>query len=755
MSDTRHPPPEIEGEVLPARKSGISWAWLFPLLALLATIWLFFNDWKSQGPEITIAFAEAPGIQAGKTALIYRGVQAGEVTAVHLDQNLQGVLVTVRLKAFAHELAREDSEFWIQQPVISLREIAGLESIIQGNSIQARAGTSRKTADRFTGLAYAPLSQLDASALLFTLRADSIPFLGRTTPVFHRGVRVGWVRDKMIEQGGRPSAQIIIEKAHADVVRSNSRFWVIPATSLRASPGQVSLDIPAIDALLYGGVEFDQFSPGGAAVESGAEFELFADVAAARAEGPPLEITFPDAAGMQAGRTRVCYLGHPVGILESLEPDPASGTVVGRVRLESLFAPLATAASIFTVIRPSLGPDGISGLETIVTGPYIDFVPGGGDTPATRFIGQNRPQIDWNPAREQPGAVRFVLQAPSLPPLEPGAPVYHGGVIAGRVIQKGTGKDGRPEAVISVGPEFAGSVRTNTRFWHVPAASVAAGPGVLDVRFEGVSSLWQGGIAFDVFGAPGAASAPGRTFELHPSRRVAAAVSPPVRIEVDNAQGLLAGQTELRYLGVPAGIVVGVEAGKDRVVAVARFFDGFDFLRRNGSQFAIVRPEISLQGVQGLEALISGVYFVCVPGRGEGFATDFSTTRTSTPQLLEDSGFEINLIAESTPIDVGAPILYNDTPVGEVTQKNLSPDGREIRLTARIRESHRSLVRENSVFWNASAVEARIGFFKVEIQAPSVIAPAGRVAFFTRDMNSPQAAERTEFDLRPRRPRRF
>lgn len=755
MSEPNHPPGEVEGEVLPARKSGISWAWLFPLLALLATIWLFWSDWQSQGPEITISFAEAPGIQAGKTALLYRGVQAGEVTSVRLDDNLRDVLVTVRLKAFAQDLAREDTDFWIQQPVISLREIAGLESIIQGNSIQARAGTSGKIATRFTGLGNAPLSQLDSSALLLTLRADSIPFLGRTTPVFHRGVRVGWVRDKMIEDGGRAAAQIIIEEAYAHVVRSNSRFWTIPATSVRAAPGQVALDIPAIDALLYGGVEFDQFSPGGSDVASGAEFELFADAAAARAEGPPLEIILPEAAGMRAGQTRVCYLGHPVGILESLDPDPASGSVLARVRLEALFARLATASSVFTVVRPSLGPDGITGLETIITGPYIDFAPGGGDAPGTKFIGRTRPQLDWNPAREQPGSIRFVLQAAALPPLEPGAPVYHGGIIAGRVVEKQTGKDGRPEVIISVERDFAGSVRTNTRFWHVPAANVAAGPGILDVKFEGLAALWQGGIAFDVFGAPDAASPPGRTFELHPSRRVAAAVSPPIRIEVDNAQGLLAGQTELRYLGVPAGVVVAVEATKESVVAVARFFEGFDFLRRSGSQFAIVRPEVSLKGVHGLEALISGVYFVCVPGKGDGFSTNFATTRSFSPQLLEDTGFEINLVADATPVDVGALVLYNDTPVGEITQKILSPDGSEIRLTARIRDTHRNLVRESSVFWNASAVEARVGFFKVEIQAPSVIAPAGRVAFFTRDMSSPLATEGADFDLRPRRPRRL
>lgn len=755
MSASPHPPEEVEGEIIPARSGRVSWAWLFPLLALTATIWLFWNNWRTQGPEITIQFAEAPGIQPGKTALIYRGVQAGHVTDVRLDNDLDMVVVKVRLKAFASELAREGTDFWVEQPIISLREIAGLESIIQGNTIHARIGHPGASRTDFIGLATAPLSPMDAPALVLSLKADSIPFLGRGTPVYHRGVRVGWVRDKILDEAGRAIAQVVIEQACADRVRSNSRFWVLPATKVAASPGQLSLSIPAIEALLYGGIEFAEFSSGGSAVASGAEFELFADMASARAEGPPLEITFPEAEGLRAGQTRVCYLGQPVGLVDSVEVDPASGQAVTRVRLEAAFASQATASSVFTVVRPSISARGITGLETIVTGPYIDFAPGGGDALATRFAGRILRQIDWNLVDEQPGSVRFTLRAGPTPSLEPGAPVYHGGVVAGRVVEKRLDPKGQAEVVISLPAENAATIKANTRFWYVPAASVAAGPGVLDVRFEGIAALWQGGIGFDIFGSPAEAAAPGSTFDLHASRRLAAAVSSPVRIEVFNAQGLLSGQTELRYLGVPAGVVVGVESSQNKIEAVVRFFEGFDFLRRKGSQFAIVRPEISLQGVHGLEALVSGTYFVCVPGTGDGYARNFTITTTTAPELLEDTGFEIYLISDATPIDVGAPVLYNETPVGEVTQKHLSDDGRQIRLTARINESHRRLVRTNSVFWNASSVEARVGFLKIQIKAPSVVAPSGRIAFFSPDPTAPASEEWQEFQLQEKRPRKF
>ena len=132
-------PEEVAAEIIPARRGGVSWAWLFPILALIATTWLYWNNWKSRGPEITIYFETAPGIEPSKTALIYRGVKAGVVERVTLDDKLGQVAVTVRLKKFADSLARENTDFWIDRPVISLRDISGLQSIIEGNSIHARS----------------------------------------------------------------------------------------------------------------------------------------------------------------------------------------------------------------------------------------------------------------------------------------------------------------------------------------------------------------------------------------------------------------------------------------------------------------------------------------------------------------------------------------------------------------------------------------------------------------------------------------
>lgn len=744
-------PPEDGGEVVSAHRAPISWVWLFPALALAATAWLFWTNWRDLGPEITIHFDEAPGIQPGKTNLKFRGVQAGKVASVQLDPDLGGVLVKVRLHAFAAKLAREDTIFWIEEPVFSVKGVAGVESIIQGNAIQAlQRGTGTKRQLVFQGMAEAPVNKSATPVLMLSLRADDIPFVARGAPVHHRGVAVGWVREKRFGEDGRPIVDVVISRERSSAVRSNARFWIEPATALRAGPGRIQLELSSLASLVNGGIAFDHFTPGGEEVEDGAEFELSRDEAAARADGPRMQVDFDDGTGLISGQSRVTYLGQPVGLVESLVVSPTSHGVEATVRLRSDFAPRATEGSVFKLVRPSIGLDGVSGLEAIVTGPYIAFEPGpASDVRPTRFLGSSTG--GGSSGVVQDGIV-LTLRADSLPTMGEGAPLYYRGLPAGRVLSARPGAQGQPELKVMVDRAYRDKVRANVRFWRVPATSVDLGAGFLQVRLQGLSALWQGGVAFDVFGEEGPLAEPNTAFTLLENEQLAAAVSPPVRITFDDGRGLQAGRTQLRYLGLPVGIVESVRVLEGKVEVMARFRAGFDFLRRRGSEFAVMRPDISLQNVSGLETLVSGVYIACAPGRGSSYADNFSAMDHADMATLGEPGFTFKLVSGSTRVAAGAAITYNETQVGSVLDKTLSPDGKQVILTAEVRPAYRQLVRADSKFWDASAINAKLGIFRVEIKTPNIVT-SGRVAFTTPDSGAEPAPQGATFTLLPKPPR--
>jgi paraquat-inducible protein B len=254
-------------------------------------------------------------------------------------------------------------------------------------------------------------------------------------------------------------------------------------------------------------------------------------------------------------------------------------------------------------------------------------------------------------------------------------------------------------------------------------------------------------VTFDLFDQPGIPATEADIFQLYNNQPLAAATSTPVNISFKFGRGLLAGKSELRYLGVPVGVVEQIYPKDGAVEVVARFRSGHDQLRRNGTTFAIVEPVISLQGVTGIETLLSGVYIQCIPGKGDGYANSFVGVTTSDPQILQEEGFELQLTTAETRIQPGAQIVYRSTEVGEVTGKSISDDGQRVILDIRIDTEYQHLVRDNSRFWDASTLEASIGFIKLKIKTGALLGPTGRIALASPEMAGGQAAEGAIFEL--------
>ena len=724
------------GEVVARPGFRISWAWLFPILAALAAGWLFWSEWKSQGPEIQIEFAAAPGIEPGKTNLVYRGVVAGTVQGIHLDDQLKKVVVSVRLKAFAGELAREGTLFWIDQPVIGLGRTSGIESLIQGNSLNARMG-SGPPARHFTGSEVVPLSQIDEPGLILKLKSANVPFLDRGSPIYHKGVMIGAVRGKELTPSHEPVLNIMIEKPFVGLVNSNSRFWLLPAASAKLGSGMMQIDLAGLKALLLGAITMDSFGRLGGPVKVGDTFDLCANEFAARADSPPVRVTFDDALGLRPGITELRFRGLPVGLVESVSADVLTGTVEATIRLAAGYESLRGEGATFTLVRPRVSLEGISGIETLIAGIYIDCAPGDASHPADRFVGSTATDAE---ARDQ--GLTVTLHAKEIPMIDAGAPVLLRGIIVGKVKEKAFDKNSEPTLTLVIRQEFARTLTTNAKFWRVPATSVEAGPGVLNIEVSALQALWKGGVAFDVFGAPGEPAKDGARFELFDNERTARAGSPPIRIDFPNGQGLLAGQTQLRYLGVPVGLVEDVKPADGNVLVTARLNSGYDSLRRKGSTFTLVRPSISLQGVSGLETLVSGDYIDCVPGPRGPLADRFHG-RSLQGSESEGSGFQVVVQAASTSVEAGAPVLYRGVQVGKVVRKTLAPHGRSADLIASISPSHAALLRRNTKFWEAGGVRASLGFLGIKVRTGSLQSLAlGGIEFGTPVSKAPSGQVR-------------
>ena len=101
-------------------------------------------------------------------------------------------------------------------------------------------------------------------------------------------------------------------------------------------------------------------------------------------------------------------------------------------------------------------------------------------------------------------------------------------------------------------------------------------------------------------------------------------------------------------------------------------------------------------------------------------------------------------------VSAGNPVYYREVPVGSVISAELSKDGRSVRIKLNVERRYASLVRSNSVFWNASGISADLGLHGLHLHAESLKSLLeGGVAFATPPKPGHTVSEGSTFQLHP------
>ena len=187
--------------------------------------------------------------------------------------------------------------------------------------------------------------------------------------------------------------------------------------------------------------------------------------------------------------------------------------VLARARLDRSAAQLARAGSIFWVVRPEVGAGGLHGLETIVSGPFIQVQPGS-DTGGKQenFIGAKAAPV----LPSGSGGKEFVLQTAGVGSLAEESPVYYRGIEVGSVEYLGLSANAAwVDVHVLISSNFTSLVRTNSVFWNAGGINVNLHFFGIDISAENLKSLIIGGIAFATPDNAGPLAPAGAVFTLH------------------------------------------------------------------------------------------------------------------------------------------------------------------------------------------------------------------------------------------------
>lgn len=342
-SDPSGPVPDAPPPPEPGGWAGLPWVWAVPVVALIIAGWLGYRALIERGPTITISFATAEGIEAGRTTIRYKDVELGHVTKVGLTPDRSRALVTAAMTRAAEPLLRADSKFWVVRPRIGVGGISGLTTVLSGPYIGILPGKGALGAASFAGLDTPPPKEGLVSGRSYTLVAEKLAEISDESPVYYHGVQVGEVTGhKLSDRDGSVAVHIFIYAPHQALIHPDSRFWVASGLNVSVGAEGVKLATAPLLAIVAGGIVFD--TPDEALSQPpsppGATFRLYADEKAADEAAEAVRVSyqleFPGAVSGVAVGTPVNLRGLPIGQVTAvrLEYDPAADTIREPVTIE-------------------------------------------------------------------------------------------------------------------------------------------------------------------------------------------------------------------------------------------------------------------------------------------------------------------------------------------------------------------------------------------------------------------------------------
>jgi paraquat-inducible protein B len=240
-----------------SKQSGPSIIWLIPLLTVLVGGWLIVKTVSEQGPEVTISFKTAEGIEAGKTRIKYKNVDIGTVKYIQFAEDFSHVIVTASFNQGTESFFRRNTRFWVVKPQLSVRGASGLDTLISGAYIEIEPG---KGAEQlyFVGLEKQPVVTADEAGKKVVLITEKLRSIDTGSPIYFQGLLAGEVLGYELGND-RQSIYIhaFIREPYDSLIKGNTRFWNVSGMDISLNTEGLNIRTESLQSLVLGGIAFE------------------------------------------------------------------------------------------------------------------------------------------------------------------------------------------------------------------------------------------------------------------------------------------------------------------------------------------------------------------------------------------------------------------------------------------------------------------------------------------------------------------
>ncbi len=212
--------------------------------------------------------------------------------------------------------------------------------------------------------------------------------------------------------------------------------------------------------------------------------------------GPVIQITTNSAAGIEEGKTLVKMRSVTVGMVTDVVLSPDYKKTILTVQMDKNTDDLLRKDSDFWVVKPRVESAGVSGLDTILSGAYIQLSIGESEEYASEFTALDDPPV------KQDGENGLVVSLYSNDPLKlsSGDSVTFRGFTVGVITESKLDVESqRIHYRAFIREPYHKLVNHNTKFWISSGFEFDLSPSGASLRTESIDNLVTGGISFDNF----------------------------------------------------------------------------------------------------------------------------------------------------------------------------------------------------------------------------------------------------------------
>jgi paraquat-inducible protein B len=206
-------------------------------------------------------------------------------------------------------------------------------------------------------------------------------------------------------------------------------------------------------------------------------------------------------------------------------------------------------------------------------------------------------------------------------------------------------------------------------------------------------------------------------------------------------EGLVAGQSHIKYRDVPIGTVEKItlqEDGEGVVVTARMTKNAIPYLNKT-SKFWIVKPEFGVSGVSGLDTLLSGTYIGLYAKKSDKFIDEFvGLSHPFHKDALEGEYILMKTNYLDSSVKVGTPLYFKNIKVGQVEYIVLDSE-KVVNVVAYIKKAYMDYVNIDSKFWVRNILNAEYNNGTVDVTvAPITDILQGAIEFSATQLKEPK-----------------